>query len=438
MKISTENINVDGQFDLIVIGGGPSGLSAAVTAGRLGLSVAIIEKNGFFGGMNVAGLSGTIGGLYSSSNDTNEIPRQIVSGFAGEFVKELKKKNGILPMVKFGNTALAPHDPFVWKEVADRMIISSNVKTYFHTMFSDVVFENGSITGVIVEGKSGRFVIKGERFVDATGDADLALKSGVECRFGDNGKIQAMTMVFRMDQVEWNEASNYSLNEIWRILQEVNFKSKYDLPRTHPFVFPMPIGKQALMNCSAIISRNNKTLYPTDSNDLTYAEFEGRRLVREYERFFKENIKGFENAYITDTACQIGIRQSRSIKGVYTLTNNDVMGAKKFSSAITRSAWPIEVHQGKDGVKIFNLDNDYYEIPFEVMIPEKIDKVLVVGRCISAEHEALASARVVAQCFEEGFAAGIAMKQSLERSIMPRHLNVDGIRKEMIQQGACL
>jgi len=438
MGKETFNTNTEGHFDLIIIGGGPSGLSAAVNAGRLGLSVAIVEKNGFFGGMNVAGLSGTIGGLYSSSDDPNEDLKQIVNGFAGEFVRELKKRNGILPMVRFGNTALSPHDPLIWKEVADNMIISSKVTTYFHTWFSDVYMENDSISGIIAENKSGRFILKAERFIDASGDGDFAFKSDVECRFGDKGKIQAMTMVFRMDQVEWNDVSTYSLNEIWEILDRININGAYDLPRTHPFIFPMPIGKQALMNCSAIISKDNKMLYPTNSNDLTYAEFEGRRLVREYERFFKDNIKGFENAYVTDTACQIGVRQSRSIKGVYTLTNQDVMQARKFPNAIARSAWPIEVHQGKDGVKIFNLDNDYYEIPFEVLIPEKVDKMLVVGRCISAEHEALASARVVAQCFEEGMAAAIAMKQSLEQSMMPRFLDVNKIRKTMIDYGSYL
>jgi hypothetical protein len=192
------------------------------------------------------------------------------------------------------------------------------------------------------------------------------------------------------------------------------------------------------MNCTAIISDDGRVLYPTKAEDLTYAEIHGRLQIREYERFAKEYIKGFENAHVIDTASQIGIRQSRSIKGVYTLKNDDVVNARKFDTAIVRSAWPIEIHGGADGVKVVNLDDDYYEIPFEVMIPETIENVLVAGRCISAEHEALASSRVVAQCFEEGMAAAIAMYMSIKDNIKPRNTNTKKVREMMIERGAIL
>ena len=185
-------------------------------------------------------------------------------------------------------------------------------------------------------------------------------------------------------------------------------------------------------------ARYLEDVYPIKTLDLTKAEFLGRKQVREYERFVQNYIPGFENAYLIDTASQIGIRQSRTIVCDYTLKNEDVVKAKKFDTAIVRSAWPIELHLGENGVKVINLDEDYYEIPFETLIPKNINNLLVAGRCISAEHEALASCRVVAQCFEEGAAAGLAALQIIKDNKTTRTLLVEKLRKKMIEKGSLL
>ncbi|MCT4633562.1 MAG: FAD-dependent oxidoreductase [Firmicutes bacterium] len=440
MRFNRKDYKVETKYeaDLIVVGGGPAGVAAAVTAGELGLKTIIIEKNGFFGGSNVAGYSGTIGGLYSSASDRSEELKQIVGGFAARFADLLEEKGGIIRQVPFGHTALAPHDPLIWKDVADDLVREAGVKILFHTSFVDVIMEDNDMRGIIVENKDGRSIIKGKRFIDSSGDGDLCYRAGNEYFLGKDGIVQAMTMVFRMGNVNWEEASKYSLEDIWQLVEKAEAEGDYNLPRKHPFIFPAPQGNQAIMNCTAIISDDGRVLYPTKAEDLTYAEIHGRLQIREYERFAKEYIKGFENAHVIDTASQIGIRQSRSIKGVYTLKNDDVVNARKFDTAIVRSAWPIEIHGGADGVKVVNLDDDYYEIPFEVMIPETIENVLVAGRCISAEHEALASSRVVAQCFEEGMAAAIAMYMSIKDNIKPRNTNTKKVREMMIERGAIL
>lgn len=428
-----ENVLYD--CDLVVVGGGPAGVSAAVNAGELGLNTIIIEKNGFFGGANVAGFSGTVGGLYSSSADGHLT--QIVKGFAGRFVDELDKRNGILRQVPFGHTALAPHDPLIWKDVADELIEKAGVKVLFHTSFVDTITSENIVTGIVVETKDGRGIIKGKRFIDATGDGDVCQRAGAPYTYGHDGVIQAMTMVFRMANVDWEKAKKYTLPDIWALV-EVAEKEGLMLPRKHPFIFPAPMKDQAIMNCTAIIPEDQRVLYPTKSEDLTYAELAGRKQIRAYEMFAKTYLEGFENAYVIDTAAQIGIRQSRTITGVKTLTNDDVVNARKFTTAITRSAWPIEIHGGKDGVKVVNLDDDYYEVPFEVMMPQSLENILTVGRCISAEHEALASVRVVAQCFEEGMAAAIAMKQSIEQNIFPRFVDIEAVREDMKARGSLL
>lgn len=436
IKEYLKDIPVIKQVDLVIVGGGPAGVAAATTASELGIETIIIEKNGFFGGSNVAGYSGTIGGLYSSS-EKNDL-EQIVHGFAGKFTDLLREKGGILDKVPFGHTALSPHDPLTWKEVADKLIKDSGAKVLFHTLFVSPIMEGEKIKGVIIENKDGRSAILADYFIDASGDGDLAARAGAPFVYGKDGLVQAMTMVFRLGNVNWAKAGNLSLEKVWELVEEADQTGKYNLPRKHPFIFPAPLGNQAIMNCTAIIAEDGRVLYPTVTEDLTYAEFNGRLQIREYERFVKDYVEGFEDAYIIDTAAQIGIRQGRSIECEYTLTNDDVVNAKKFDTAIARSAWPIEVHGGSAGVKVVNLDDDYYEIPFEVMLPKKVDNLFVVGRCISAEHEALASARVVAQCFEEGFAAGYAAHLCVKNKITPREVDVKEVRKFMIENGSQL
>ncbi|MDQ0253376.1 hypothetical protein J2S74_000748 [Evansella vedderi] len=295
--------------------------------------------------------------------------------------------------------------------------------------------EDNKIVGVIIENKDGRSVIKGKVFIDATGDGDVAAKAGAPYVFGKDGSVQSPTMVCRMNNVNWDKALQISSQEVGEKIDEAVKSGSYDLPRRHIFLFPSPHKNEALINATRIAGPDNAGLYGTSTNDLTWSEFEGRKQIREYERFLKRFIPGFESAYIIDSATQIGIRQTRTVVGEYTLMNDDVIKKRKFKNAIVRSAWPIEAH-GTDGVKIVHLDDDYYEVPFEVMLPEKVDQLLTVGRCISAEHEALASVRVTAQCFEEGFAAGYAATLSVKENITPKQVDIHNVRDFMISNGS--
>lgn len=425
-------IPVIADVDVVVVGGGPSGVAAAVTAAKQGMKTLIIERYGFFGGMSVAGLSGTVGGLYSSSSDHKL--EQIVHGFAGHFSNLLKSKEGIAEPFKFGHTALCVHDPLAWKETSDFLIQDAGVHVLFHTSFVDVIMEENVVKGVIIENKDGRSAIMGQVFIDATGDGDVAAKAGAPYTFGKDGSVQLPTMVCRMNQVNWDKALEITPHQVEELIDEAVSTGDYNLPRRHVFLFPSPRKQEALINATRIAGPNNEGLNGIYTKDLTWSEFEGRRQIREYERFLRNYVPGFENAYIIDSATQIGIRQTRTILGEYVLKNEDVIQARKFKTAIARSAWPIEAH-GKE-VKIVHLDDDYYEIPFEVMLPQKIDQVITVGRCISAEHEALASARVTAQCFEEGFAAGYAASVSVSERITPKQVEIHDIRQFMITNGS--
>ncbi len=422
------------DIDIVIVGGGPSGLAAAVSAGKRGMKALIVERYGFFGGMAVAGLSGTIGGLYNSTQ-TGRL-EQIVNGFAGQFVNLLRARNGVTDPLPFGNTALVVHDPLVWKETADKLIQEAGVHVMLHTLFVDAIVEEGTLAGIIVERKEGRGVIRGKVFIDASGDGDLSMRAGAAYQFGRDGAIQFPTMIFRMARIDWDRASLLAAHELEELIVEQVKSGRFQLPRRHIFLFPSPRKGEGLINCTRIARPDGLPVNGSVTEDLTWGEFEGRRQIREYERFLREHIPGFDKAYVVDSAVQIGIRQTRTIVGDYTLTNKDVITMRKFNSAVVRSAWPIEAH-GKD-VKIVNLDDDYYEIPYEVMLPQGVEQLLTVGRCISAEHEALASARVTAQCFEEGMAAGIAAVLSVRDSSTPRKADICEIRESMIAEGAYL
>ncbi|MBO9605305.1 MAG: FAD-dependent oxidoreductase [Paenibacillaceae bacterium] len=431
---SARDIPLLAEMDVVVIGGGPSGVAAAVTAAEQGMKTLIVERYGFFGGMTVAGLSGTICGLFSSS--LKHPLERIVDGFAGRFVDMLKRKGGIAEPFPFGHTALCVHDPLVWKEAADALIRNAGVHVLFHTLFVEPIMDGDRIVGIIVENKDGRSAIKGNVFVDASGDGDVAARSGAPVMFGKDGFVQFPTMIFRMGQVDWALAARVSPAEVEAMIDEEVQAGRYELPRRHIYLLPMPHGREALVNATRIARPGNGAINGTNAADLTWSEFEGRRQIREYARFLQQRVPGFAEAYVIDSAVQIGIRQTRTILGEYVLANDDIMNARKFERAVARSAWPIEAH-GKD-VKIVYVDDDYYEIPFDVMLPQKVEQLITAGRCISAEHEALASARVTAQCFEEGMAAGYAAYAAVTERVSPKRVDVGSIRAFMIARGANL
>jgi hypothetical protein len=219
-------------------------------------------------------------------------------------------------------------------------------------------------------------------------------------------------------------------NEISAEVGAADRSGGYRLPRHHVYLFPMPNGREVLCNMTRITFPDGSVPLGIRSSDLTFAEMEGRAQAREYARFLKEKICGFQDSYLVDTGAQVGIRQSRSLVGKRRLTNEDVLQARKTAGAVTFSAWPIESHTAGD-LKITYLENDTYDIPFETLIPMSGSNLLVAGRCLSAEHEAMASARVTAQCFGMGYAAGAASALMLKEGMASQQLGGVDVEKWM-------
>jgi glycine/D-amino acid oxidase-like deaminating enzyme len=431
------------RADILVVGGGAAGVAAAVTAARQGLDVVLVERYGFCGGGAVAGLSGTVCGLYLAS-DRAKRAEQVVHGFAGEFVRLLDTRNGVTEPVRYGKTFTRVHDPLVWREAADHLLRDAGVRVLLHTTVTDVLLDGGErVDGVMAYNKQGKFRIEAPMVIDASGDADLVAMSGLPFTVGQDGRVQNPTMIFRLQNVDVprflavHGPDSILGDAITNAIREANGKDGYVLPRAKVFVFPTPRANELLCNATRIVGRDGRELDPLVAEDFVEAEIEGRAQVRQYARFFREHLEGCEHSYVNDTGTQVGVRQSRQVTGRYTLRNDDVTRGAKFASGIARSPWPIELHSGEKPRLHWLLD-DWYEIPYECFVPQIGEGLLTAGRCLSAQHEAMASARVTAQCFSYGHAIGHAAAIAVRERIAPRRIEGSALRDVLNRDGADL
>ena len=427
---------------VLVVGGGAAGVAAAVTAARAGLQVLLVERYGFCGGGAVAGMSGTICGMYLAS--AAEAPVPLVHGFAAEFTGRLAAVGGATPPVRYGRTFSVVHDPLLWRSVADAMLAEAGVQVLFHAIATDVLLDGGDrIAGIHAYTKQGRCEIEANVTIDASGDADLAAMAGLPVTIGHEGVVQNPTMIFRLQGVDVARfRAAYGPDTILgdaisRQIAEMNAAGRYRLPRAKVFLFPTPRPGELLCNCTRILGADGRELNSLVARDFTEAEVEGRKQVFEYARFFRDHLAGCEHAWVNDTGVQVGIRQSRQIAGVATLRYEDVLAGRKFDTAVARSAWPIELHAGSKP-RLSWLMDDYYEIPYECFVPQRGESLLVAGRCLSAEHEAMASARVTAQCFSYGHAIGHAAAIAAGEGIAPRAIDGRAVRERLDRDGAQL
>lgn len=427
--------------DVLVVGGGAAGLAAAVTAARRGAKVILLERYGFCGGAAVAGMSGTVCGLYAASDNAKAPPVQLVrGGFVDDFLRTIEAKGGLTGPVRYGKTFTRVHDPLVWRETADALLRDAGVRVLFHSVVIDALAEGERVAGAVVWTKQGRGRIAAKVTVDASGDGDVAALAGLPTFMGENGQVQNPTMIFRLQGVDVPRFlaafgdDSILAEPVTQMIRNLHNSREYDLPRAKVFLFPTPRPGELLCNATRILGRDGRELNPIYVDDITEAEIEGRRQVREYARFFRDRFAGCENAFVNDTGVQVGVRQTRQVQGVATLRNDDVLSRRKRRTGVARSPWPIELHKG-DKPRLEWLIEDYYEVPYECFVPERGESLLVAGRCLSAEHEAMASARVTGPCFAYGQAIGLAAAIASRDDVAPRALDGAALRALLARDG---
>jgi hypothetical protein len=403
-----KELPVYGRFDVIVVGGGPAGFAAALSSVRNGAKTMIIERFPFFGGTATASLMTNINGY---RNQVKPDGLQTSKGISEEVILRLKELNG-LGRSSYAQEEYATEkgkltysyaiDSEKTKYLLTKMLYDEGASILFHTLFVDSIMEGNNIVGIIIENKSGRQAIFGKVIIDASGDADVAYKAGVPYWQADVKKDKHLANCL-MYRVGGFDPENID---------------KISGPKTkNSILFWGPASDQDV----------------TNADNLTRSEIETRLSV--FEHFKTQQVKSspyLNDASIIETAPILGIRQTRFINGLYKTTAEDAIDGRKFNDSISMSACPIISYYGYRRY----LKHEGYEIPYRCLLPQKVEGLLVAGRCISSDQQSYESFRAMAPTMCLGEAAGTAAALCVKSQKSPKEIDVEMLRNQLIKQGA--
>ncbi|WP_096696394.1 FAD-dependent oxidoreductase [Polaromonas sp. AER18D-145] len=405
---------VYGEFDVVVIGGGPAGLAASVSAAKHGARTLLVERYGFLGGMGTAGGVTNFAGLYGRKNGEMQ---QLVHGVVDDLLARLDALGGLnQPQDGMaGRIRVRSYDVSAYKCAADQMLVASGVQLLFHAWAAAVLMDGQAITALVVETKSGRQAIRARRFIDCSGDADVAHFAGVPFELGDgHGSALFPSTMFRVGHVDAGPAlaavgEFKAINDLMA-QSEARQPGRYQFPRKGAILRPQKNPAEWRANVTQIRNAAGCAMDATDARQLSEGELEGRRQITEYFRFLKNEVPGFADSAIIDIAPQVGIRETRRICGAYMLTGEDILSSARFADVIGINAWPMEMHV--DGAISWGFPRDenraYNDLPWRMLVTREVDNLLVAGRCASMAHEGQSAARASGGCFVMGQAAGTA------------------------------
>ena len=419
------------QYDVIVVGGGLTGVAAAVSAAREGMKTLLIEQSGFLGGALGNCLVNPFMAYSTNLEVDGETKRvNLSAGIFSEIMERMNALGGLHP-----ENHRIFHEEYM-KLVLDRMTAEAGVTVLLHATLCGAEKSGETLTGVTVIGKSGKMTFHAKRFIDCTGDADLAVMAGCPTRLGreTDHLCQPMTLSFRIVNVDM-ETYKANKPKINRLYKQFKAEGKIKNPREDVLSVIHPVKNMLHFNATRIVKLN-----PTDPFHLTRAEMEAREQMFELFHFLKENIEGFEQADLAFSAPQIGVRESRMIDGLHLLTEEELKNCTRFDDSIAAGNYDIDIHnpEGSGTSHYFFKDGEYYTIPYRSLIPKRADNLLVAGRCISSTHEAQASYRVMTIVTTLGQAAGVAAAVSIRQHVSPKDADIKEIQRILKEGGAFL
>ena len=444
-----------GEADVLVVGGGPAGLGAALGAVQTGARVILAERYGFLGGNATAALVMPLMSFHTQSPTrerrgaatllpTDHGPGEaVVGGVLAKLLTRLVSVGGAIPPT-LATGYVVPFDPEWFKLVALDLLDEAGVQLLFHA-FASGVLGDSAVEGVVFETKSGPLAIRAKVTVDCTGDADVAVQAGTPTEVGRaDGLVQPMTLMFRMAEfhraafeayVKENPREWRGVHGLWDLVRKATAAGELKLPREDILFFATPHEGEVSVNSTRVTR-----VLGTDVWDLSYAEWMSRRQMRQIAEFLRRYVPGFEKAYVMQSGVNVGVRETRRIIGDYQLTADDVLSARKFDDAIARGAYPVDIHNpvGTGTVLKRLPPGEAYDIPLRSLMPQSAEGLVVAGRCISGTHEAHSSYRVMPIVMATGHAAGVTAALAARRNLRPRALAVKEIQHELMRQGASL
>ncbi len=399
-----KDLPIVAEPDVAVGGGGPGGIMAALAAGRRGAKTLLIERYGFLGGMATAGLMTSFNG-FRNEHEPNHV--QTVRGLAQELVDRLAAAGGACARTSHGHFGeLKPghcpyavsFDPEVLKSVALEMLAHAGVELMLHTAFSDTLADDRNVSAVIVENKSGRQAVRAQMYVDATGDGDVAARAGARFeKVKKSGeRMMAVTLMYRVMGV------------------------------------PAPPEGERRLWVNGLTTRWGPRINEVDGSnaaDLTAAEIEARRAVMEHVESLR---KDFPDVTLVETATTIGVRETRRITGLYTISEEDALTGRRQPDSIAVSSNPVPNYYGKR----YFLEHLGFEIPYRSLVPADLDNLLLAGRCISASQPAFQSARSMAPNMAISQASGTAAAMCVAADCQPADLDVAALQERLEKDGA--
>jgi len=431
---------VGGDYEVVVLGGGPAGIAAAAAAAKQGRKTLLLERYGFLGGMGTAAGVTNFCGLHA--NVFGDI-KQVVHGVADDLLARIDRLGGLNePHLVLGKTHAQAYDTAAYKIAADDLLLSLGVDILFHALAVGVVMDDEArLRALMVETKSGRMAMLGRVFIDCSGDGDLAAFAGARYEKGD---MLYPSMMFRLNNVDPDKAG-----EAWKtvpaLMQEAERRGE-TFPRKGAILRPQKHTAEWRVNVTQVKSADGRAVDGTDARELSAGEIDGRKQARAFFDFLKREAPGFSDAYIVDIPPQLGIRETRRIIGLATLTADDVTTCADFTDTVGVNGWPLEMHVAGDVVwrwPDIPGSRGYNQLPYRMLVPTALDgrafdNLMVAGRCASMTHEGQSAARVSGACFVMGEAAGTAAHLSLAGNTACADIAVPKLQQTLERGGVFL
>lgn len=430
-----------GEWEVVVLGGGPSGLAAATAAARAGRNTLLVEKSGYLGGAGTGGGLSTFCGMYSNVHGEHVLT---VRGHATELLERIDRLGGLrAPHLSFADRIQAQaYDIPAYRRAADEHVLGAGAQLLYHAFAAGAVANGSTADGIVVESKSGRGMLRAEVVIDCSGDGDLLAWTSTSHEKADpNGEMLFPSTMFRINAVD-GERAGPAWKILPRLMDEAVAAGRPKFPRRGAIVRPQRDDLEWRANATQLRNPDGTAIDGTDVWQLTRGEVQGREQAQEVFEFIRGSVPGFERAYIVDIGPEIGIRETRRLLGKYVLTEEDVRSCATFDDSIGLNGWPVEAHVDGDLDIRWPYGDDPVgcnQLPYRMLVPaDGPSNLLVAGRCASMTHGGQSAARVAGPCFAMGQAAGTAAHLALKGDRVVANVDAGRLRTELESEGAWL